>query len=114
MHELSVLCLQLLLEEKGWSVVNLGAHMPFYAMTDAIEKHRPQLICISSTANMALSRNAREYDQFREAATKRGVLLVLGGEGFRDEAIRQRFPAHLHAGSFNELLEFLQSESKAS
>lgn len=112
MHGLAVLCLQLLLEEKGWRVVNLGAHTPFYAMTDAIEKHKPQLICISSTANMALSRNAREYDQFRAAAMKRGVWLVLGGEGFREEAIRQRFPATVHAGSFNDLIEFLQRERR--
>jgi methanogenic corrinoid protein MtbC1 len=101
---------QLLLEEKGWSVVNLGAHTPFFAMADAVEKHRPRLICISSTANLALSRNAREYEQFRDAATGRGVLVVLGGEGFRDEAIRQRFPADLHAGSFQELMEFLRGE----
>ncbi|HEY0322697.1 MAG TPA: helix-turn-helix domain-containing protein [Pyrinomonadaceae bacterium] len=114
MHELAVLCAQLLLEEKGLSVVNLGAHTPFYAMTDAIEKHRPHLICISSTANMALSRNAREYDQFRAAAIKRGVLTVLGGEGFRDEAIRQRFPADLHADNFRDLLEFIQSDRKES
>jgi excisionase family DNA binding protein len=110
MHELSVLCVQLLLEEKGWGVVNLGAHTPFYAMTDAVEKHKPELVCISSTANMALSRNAREYDQFREAALERGATLVLGGEGFRDEAIRQRFPADLHAESFEELMQFLQPQ----
>jgi excisionase family DNA binding protein len=109
MHELAVLCVQLLLEEKGWGVVNLGAHTPFYAMTDAVEKHKPRLVCISSTANMALSRNAREYDQFREVAAKRSVKVVLGGEGFRDEAIRQRFPADLHAESFHELMEFLQA-----
>ena len=112
MHELAVLCVRLLLEEQGWSVVHLGAHTPFYSMTDAIEKHRPSLICISSTANMALSRNAREYDQFRSEALKRGVTVALGGEGFRDEAIRQRFPAHLHAGSFSELLDFLQTLGK--
>lgn len=109
MHALAVLCVQLLLEEKGWRVVYLGAHTPFYTMTDAIEKHRPALICISSTANMALSRNAREYDQFRAAATRRGVLTVLGGEGFRDASIRQRFPAELHAESFNDLLNFLNA-----
>ncbi|HYO90831.1 MAG TPA: helix-turn-helix domain-containing protein, partial [Pyrinomonadaceae bacterium] len=48
MHEMAVLCVQLLLEEKGWSVSYLGAHTPFYSMTDAIEKQKPQLICISS------------------------------------------------------------------
>lgn len=108
MHELAVLCVQLILEEKGWKVFNLGAHTPFYAVTDALEKHGTELVCISSTANMALSRNAREYAQFRAEAERRNVRVVLGGEGFRDEAIRQRFPAELHAGSFQELVEFLQ------
>lgn len=109
MHELAILCVQLILEEKGWKVFNLGAYTPFYAAADAMEKHRPELICISSTANMALSRNAREYAQFRAAAEKRAVRLVLGGAGFSDEAIRQRFPADLHADSFADLVEFLQA-----
>ncbi|HEX8177528.1 MAG TPA: B12-binding domain-containing protein [Pyrinomonadaceae bacterium] len=114
MHEMAVLCVQLLLEEKGWSVRYLGAHTPFYSMTDAIEKQKPQLICISSTSNLALSRNAREYDQFHAEAAKRGVTVVLGGEGFRDEAIRHRFPAHLHADNFSRLLDFLQTERSES
>jgi excisionase family DNA binding protein len=109
MHELAALCVQLLLEEKGWSVLNMGAHTPFYAMADALEKHRPSLVCISSTSNLALSRNAREYDQFRALASKRNVQVALGGEGFRDELIRQRFPADLHAGSFKDLADFLQA-----
>lgn len=112
MHDLAVHCVELLLEEKGWSVINLGAHTPFYAVTDAIEKHSPQLIAISSTVNMALSRNAREYEQFRAVANRSDVIVVLGGEGFRDQNIRQRFPAHLHADSFNDLVEFLQRRDK--
>ncbi len=107
LHELAVLCVQLLLEENGWSVVNLGANTPFYTMADAIKKHSPQLICISSTANVAISRNAREYEQFRAVAEKQGVKIVLGGEGFRDKAIRQRFPASLHASNFKDLIKFL-------
>jgi excisionase family DNA binding protein len=110
MHVLPVLCVQLLLEEKGWSVLNLGAHTPFYTMTEAIAKHKPDLICISSTTNLALSRNARDYDEFQDGAKKRGVKIVLGGQAFREEAIRQRFPSSLHADSFNNLMEFLQRE----
>jgi MerR family transcriptional regulator, light-induced transcriptional regulator len=110
LHELSVLCVQLLLEERGWSVANLGANMPFFAMADAVKKHTPQLICISSTANTALSYNAREYEQFLAAAEGHNLQVVLGGEGFRDEDVRRRFPASLHADSFNDLMEFLQRE----
>ena len=110
LHEIAVLCVELLLEETGWSVKNMGANTPFYALNDALKKHRPQLICISSTANMALSRNAREYEEFRAAARTAKATVVLGGEGFRDPTIRHRFPADLHAENFQDLLLFLQEK----
>lgn len=111
MHVLPVLCVQLLLEEKGWSVLNLGAHTPFYTMTEAIERHGPELICISSTTNLALSRNARDYEEFQAGAKKCGVEIVLGGEAFRDEAVRHRFPSNLHAENFHVLMEYLRPET---
>ena len=110
LHEIAVLCVELLLEEMGWDVKNMGANTPFYALNDALKKHRPGLVCISSTANMALSRNAREYEEFRAAARSAGARVVLGGEGFRDENIRQRFPADLYASNFQDLLSFLQEK----
>lgn len=111
LHDLPVLCVQLLLEESGWQVMNLGGNTPFFTLAEAIGKHSPGLVCISSTANMAMSRNAREYSEFRGAAENAGVKIALGGEGFRDDAVRQRFPASLHAGNFQDLMEFLKTEN---
>lgn len=110
-HEVSVLCAQVLLESEGWNVKNLGAHTPFFALTDAVEKHHPQLICVSSTTHGEFDRSAREYQQFHAAARGCGARVVLGGAGFQDETTRQRFPADLYAENFNQLLEFIRAES---
>ncbi|MBC7912258.1 MAG: B12-binding domain-containing protein [Pyrinomonadaceae bacterium] len=107
LHDIATLCVQVLLESEGWSVKNLGASMPFFALSDAIVKHRPHLVCISSTTNGALSRYAREYAQFKAVTLKHQTRIALGGEGFRERAIRQRFPADLHAENFNQLLKMI-------
>jgi MerR family transcriptional regulator, light-induced transcriptional regulator len=105
-HQLAVLCAQAALEAEGWSVKNLGAHTPFFALADFVERHAPALVCASSTTNAGLARGARDYAQFLEAARARGARVVLGGAGFEGEDVRRQFPADLHAGSFRELAEF--------
>lgn len=112
LHEVSVLGLQVLLESDAWRVRNLGGNTPFFALADAVTKHRPELVCVSSTMGAELERSAREYPQLLSAARACGARVVLGGEGFREESVRRRFPADLHAGSFAELEEFLKGESR--
>lgn len=109
LHEVPLACVQILLAHAGWRVVNLGANTPFYALADAVEKFRPRLVCVSSTANLALDRNAREYEQFRHVALASGSRIVLGGEGFNDPALRHRFPADLHADNFGQLAELIEA-----
>lgn len=108
LHEIATLCVQALLESEGWSVRNMGANTPFFALTDAVRKHRPSLICVSSTSNVSLARYSRDYAQLQTVAREFEARIVLGGEGFRDETIRQRFPAELHAENFSSLKEMLQ------
>jgi hypothetical protein len=56
-----------------------------------------------------LEHNARDYGQFAAAARANATRVVLGGEGFRGEAVRRKFPADLHAESFADLAEFLRA-----
>ena len=107
MHTVAVLCVQAALEAAGWGVRNLGGHTPFFALAEYVAKHRPALVCVSSTMQWELEHNARDYAQFAQAALACGARVVLGGEGFRGEAVRARFPADLHAESITELAEFL-------
>lgn len=107
MHEVAVLGLQVLLESGGWLVKCLGGNTPFFALADAVAKHRPELVCVSSTMSAELERSAREYPQLLAAARGCSARVVLGGAGFRDGAVRRRFPADFHAESFAELEAFL-------
>jgi len=54
-------------------------------------------------------RAAYEYASFQKAARRAGAAVVLGGAGFREEGIRRRLPADLHAESFRQLEEFAGS-----
>lgn len=107
LHDVAVLCAQVLLESEGWTVKYVGAHTPFFALTDALKKERPALVCVSSTTAQELDRGAREYAEFHAAARELGARIVLGGEIFRGASVRKRFPADLYAESFGELLEFV-------
>ena len=107
MHTLPVLCAQAVLEGAGWDVRNLGGHTPFFALAEYVEKQRPALVCVSATLQRELEHNARDYAQLSAAARACGAGIVLGGEGFRDAAVRARFPADLHAESFKDLSEFV-------
>lgn len=106
MHTLPVLCAQAVLEGAGWDVRNLGGHTPFFALAEYVEKQRPALVCVSATLQRELEHNARDYAQLSTAARACGARIVLGGEGFRDAAVRARFTADLHAKSFKDLSEF--------
>ncbi|MET0625835.1 MAG: B12-binding domain-containing protein [Pyrinomonadaceae bacterium] len=108
LHTLAGLCAQALLEGAGWEVRNFGGHTPFFALAEYVSKHRPALVCVSSTMQRELEPNARDDTQFEAAARARGTRVVLGGEGFRGEAIRRKFPADLHADSFGDLAEFVR------
>ncbi|MBV8859901.1 MAG: cobalamin-dependent protein [Acidobacteria bacterium] len=107
MHTMPVLCAQALLEGAGWDVRNLGGHTPFFALAEYVEQQRPALVCVSATLQRELEHNARDYAQLSAAARAAGARVVLGGEGFRDAAVRTRFPADLHAETFKDLSQFV-------
>lgn len=108
MHTLPVLCAQAVLEGAGWDVRNLGGHTPFFALAEYVEKQRPSLVCVSATLQRELEHNVRDYAQLSAAARACGARVMLGGEGFRAEAIRARFPADLHAENFKDLSRFVR------
>jgi excisionase family DNA binding protein len=108
-HELPVQLAALTLEELGWEVVNLGTSTPFFALSEAVERFTPHLICISSTILNGPDRAAREFSSLRKVAADCGASIVLGGAGFRDADARRRFAADLHADDFSALEKFAAS-----
>jgi excisionase family DNA binding protein len=108
-HDLPVQFSQVLLESEGWQAISLGANTPFFALTEAMLQHGPALVCVSSTVFNNPDRAAREYEEVRQTAARLGAALVLGGAGFKDRQLRQRFAADLHADNFQQLSEFATS-----
>ncbi|HEV7859233.1 MAG TPA: B12-binding domain-containing protein [Pyrinomonadaceae bacterium] len=113
-HDLPVQLSQVLLESEGWLAVSLGANTPFFALTEAMLRHAPALVCISSTVFNNPDRAAREYEEVRRTAARLGAAIVLGGAGFKDQQLRQRFAADLHADNFRQLSEFATSLASKS
>lgn len=109
LHELPLHLVQVLLESDGWKVINLGPNTPFFTLADAVAKHRPQLICISAKLLSDPDRAAREYHQVGKVAAKMHSAIVIGGDGFADSRLRQRFPANLFAKDLAEFVKFTRS-----
>ena len=110
-HELPLRLAALTLEAGGYAVFDLGTSTPFSAAAEALERFRPDLVCVSATVLLSLDRAAREYAGFERAARRFGTKVVLGGAGFAGAGVRGRLPADLHAGSFVQLEEFIAAQA---
>jgi excisionase family DNA binding protein len=107
-HEFPVQLAAVTLEASGLEVLNIGTSTPFHALTEALERFQPRVVCVASTVLNGLDRAAREYAEFRQAAERLGASVVLGGRGFADAEVRRRFAADLYAESFGQLEEFIR------
>ena len=106
MHEVAARCAAFLLELDGWRVATLGMHTPFFSFVNAVERHKPAVVCISSTVMVDLERRSREYATLYESTRTAGARLVVGGAGFSDAVVRTRFPHDHHATGFRDLLRY--------
>ena len=109
LHELPIRLSHSLLEADGWDVINLGPNTPLFTLVEALTKHRPELLCISAKLISDPDRLVRDYAQLRKAATKLHSKIALGGDGFADLLMRERFPSDFCAANFEQLLEFARS-----
>ncbi len=107
LHEVPVHLVEIMLESHGWETVNLGPNTPLTALRDMVVQKRVQLVCISARSIADLHRATTEYAQLLKSAARVNARLVIGGEAFRDEAVRERFPAEFYGRDFSEFGKFL-------
>lgn len=108
LHELPVHLAEMILETEGWDARNLGANTPLFSLREMVARQRPQLVCISARSLADLDRATTEYAQLRKVAARLSASVVIGGEGFRDPTIRQRFPSDFYAEDFTGLAKFAE------
>lgn len=109
LHELPLHLIQIMFECDGWKVLNLGPNTPFFTLAEGLAKHRPQLTCVSAKWLSDPDRATREYDQVRKISNRLKIAIAIGGDGFADPIIRQRFPADFYAEDFSNLLGYARS-----
>jgi len=112
LHELPVHLAQILIEIEGWDTTNLGPNTPLFALRDMAAQKKPRLVCISARTIVDLDRATTEYAQLRKVLEKTNSATVLGGEGFRNPSLRQRFPAEFYAETFEGLAAFVKELTK--
>jgi excisionase family DNA binding protein len=78
-HELPLRLAALTLEASGLAVFDLGPSTPFSALAEAVQRFRPELVCVSSTVLLRLDRAAYEYASFIKTARRAEASVVLGG-----------------------------------
>ena len=103
LHELAVHLVTLILESKGWNVIDLGANTPLFSLQELVSRRRPQLVCISARTIADVDRAAAEFAQLRRVANRLEAKIVLGGEAFRNPNMRVRFPADFFPADFPAL-----------
>ena len=107
LHEMASRFISFLLELEGWTVTTLGMNTPFFSFRDAVERYRPDLVCISSTLLNDLDRQSREYGELCTLARETGARVVIGGAGFSEPGVRARFPHDAYCENLRDLLRFV-------
>jgi excisionase family DNA binding protein len=108
LHQLAAMLVRDLLESNGWRVIYFSSPTPLFSFAEAVDRFKPQLVCISITMADNIERARRDYEDLRRAAERHHTKVVLGGTALTDDAVRARFPESIYAGSLNDLLNLIQ------
>ena len=108
LHQLAVMLVRDLLESNGWRVIYFSSPTPLFSFAEAVDRFKPQLVCISITMADNIERARRDYEELRRAADRHHTKVILGGAALTDDAVRARFPESIYAGSLQDLLDLIQ------
>lgn len=108
-HALPTDFARLVFETYGWTVLNFGPNTPLFSATIEIKKNKPELLCLSATLIENLDRVTNDFSDLVSVARSNNCKIIVGGRGFADERIRDRFPADYFPSSFSDLSQIITS-----
>lgn len=79
LHDLGKNLLKLLLEASGFRVYDLGVDVSPGAFVEAVAKHKPQVLCMSSLLSTTVRSMQETIEALTEAGLKEQVKVIVGG-----------------------------------
>nr|WP_221469737.1 cobalamin-dependent protein [Allocatelliglobosispora scoriae] len=104
-HTWNLVFLQLLLEELGQEVTNLGPCVPDDLLVDEARRRRPKLIVMSSVNGHGATDGMRVVEKLREQPELAGTRIVIGGKLGIAGAGNTRHTAGLVDAGFDAVFE---------
>lgn len=101
-YTLPLRCVELVLQEAGLAVSNLGCNLPVGSLTAAVDRLSPRVVFVSISAIQGRRRFLLDYAQLWQTCSARGVFVLLGGSAL-DASLR----SELRYGAAPESLERL-------
>ena len=83
LHQVGAAMLADILDQRGWNVRFLGTNMPHDGILEAIEAHRPKLLCISATMLFNTPAVGRLVESVHKKFGQARPRIALGGAAFR-------------------------------
>lgn len=108
LHQLAAVLVRDLLESQSWKVIYFSSPTPLFSFAEAVDRFKPQLVCISITMADNIERARRDYEDLRRAAERQHTKIILGGAALTDAAVRARFPDSNYADSLHKLLDLIK------
>lgn len=107
-YALATALVALVMRQKGWQAISLGAGLPFDTMLSAIRKQEPRLFWLSASHIPDEARFIAEYDAFYQEAS-RLVWLAVGGRALHHE-IRTRIQYTVFCDRLSHLEAFVDAQ----
>ena len=107
-HELPLKCLKLLIENEGWTVIYLGANVPFFSIDSAVKKYRPELTLISSTLRVQDQSEIEDrLLNLKMYLKSHQGFLIVGGNGLSQNKLISNSVDHW-GKNFTDTMEFIK------
>ena len=112
LHQLASILVRDMLEAEGWKVIYLGSHTPLFSFAEAINRFKPQIVCISITMMDNLERAVRDYEALRRTASKHETKIIIGGAALKNDEVRARFRGALYLESLHDFLRIVVGDNQ--
>jgi len=88
-HNIGKNLLGLLLEASGFEVIDLGVDVSAPRFVEAVAKHKPHVICLSSLLSTTVKSMRDTIQALKDAGVREMVKVVVGGAAVSEETARQ-------------------------